>query len=108
MIIIKLLKLNLPINNNEIDNNKIINFNLDNEMDGYESPRIGGKYVEKEKNEIKEEPIYNELKKIDEEIKENINLVDKTKDDNSKENENLKEKEDNQINNDNNSNNNEQ
>ena len=97
--------LNLPINKNEIDNNKIINFSQD---DDYESPRLGGKYVEEEKNDIKEELINNELKNIDEEIKENNNSVDKNKDDNSKENESLKEKEDNQINNDNNSNNNEQ
>ena len=54
--------IDLPINKNEIDNNKIININnFDNiNNDGYESPRLGGNFIEEEKEEIKD--IIDEIK----------------------------------------------
>ena len=50
--------IDLPINRNEIENNKIIN-NINNfdsfDNDGYESPRLGGNFIEEEKEEKEKE-----------------------------------------------------
>ena len=88
--------IDLPINKNNIENIKINNINnidiLDN--DGYQSPRLGGNFVEEEKEEIK---------KIDEEIK-NINSNNNNEDKEDK----IIIEEENKLNDDINLNNNEQ
>ena len=88
--------IDLPINKNDIGNSKKINLNnidiLDNE--GYQSPRLGGNFVEEEKEEIK---------KIDEEIKD-INPINNNEDKEDK----IINEEENKLNDDMNLNNNEQ
>ena len=70
--------IDLPINKNEIDNNKIINMNSFDNLndDGYESPRLGVNFIEEEKEQKEEKE---EIKNLVDEIKENNSINNEEK-----------------------------